>query len=128
MAVPEARVRPSKEEAPRSKKRSSILGSLREAIRKVRFLLSFSATRWMLLTSAAPPRPQLRPAPGAARPRRRGRRRVAGGQLPDVQVREHGDGDHEDPVAGQQRGVAGGPEEDVVVVQRPVAGVLGRER
>ena len=58
MAVPEARVRPSKEEgkeeAPRSKKRSSILGSLREAIRKVRFLLSFSATRWMLLARAAP--------------------------------------------------------------------------
>ncbi|RLN03904.1 hypothetical protein C2845_PM13G18920 [Panicum miliaceum] len=37
MAVPEARARPSKEEeeeAPRNKKRSSILGSLREAIRK----------------------------------------------------------------------------------------------
>ncbi|PAN35619.1 hypothetical protein PAHAL_6G222300 [Panicum hallii] len=51
MAVPEPG--PSKEEkAPRNKKRSSILGSLQEAIRKVRFLLSFSATRWMLLTSA----------------------------------------------------------------------------
>ncbi|OEL14326.1 hypothetical protein BAE44_0024655 [Dichanthelium oligosanthes] len=35
----------------RERKRSSILGSLREAIRKVRFLISFSATRWMLLTS-----------------------------------------------------------------------------
>ena len=60
MAVPEARARSSKEEegkeAHRNKKRSSILGSLREAIRKVRFLLSFSATRWMLLTSAAPAR------------------------------------------------------------------------
>ncbi|KAG2579140.1 uncharacterized protein LOC120680217 [Panicum virgatum] len=74
MAVPEARARSSKEEegkeAHRNKKRSSILGSLREAIRKVRFLLSFSATRWMLLTSAgvrgAPPRRGLSfgPRPG----------------------------------------------------------------
>ncbi|CAO2172989.1 unnamed protein product [Urochloa humidicola] len=52
MAVPVV-VRPATEEdAARKKKRSSILGSLREAIKKVRFLLSFSATRWMLLTSA----------------------------------------------------------------------------
>ncbi|PAN35618.1 hypothetical protein PAHAL_6G222200 [Panicum hallii] len=40
----------------RSKKRSSILGTLREAIRKVRFLLSSGATRWMLLARAAPRR------------------------------------------------------------------------
>ncbi|XP_062196025.1 uncharacterized protein LOC133899103 [Phragmites australis] len=46
MAVPEAS--PSMESP---KKRSSILGSLRTAIKKVRFLLSFSATRWMLLSS-----------------------------------------------------------------------------
>ena len=74
MAVPEARARSSKEEegkeAHRNKKRSSILGSLREAIRKVQFLVSFSATRWMLLTSAgargAPPRRGLSfgPRPG----------------------------------------------------------------
>lgn len=56
MAVSE--VRPSaaaeEEEKPGDRKRSSsILGSLREAVNKVRFLLSFSATRWMLLTSAA---------------------------------------------------------------------------
>ncbi|EES13938.1 hypothetical protein BDA96_07G156500 [Sorghum bicolor] len=41
------------EETPKAKKRSSVLGSLREAIAKVRFLLSFSATRWMLLRSLA---------------------------------------------------------------------------
>ncbi|XP_066327018.1 uncharacterized protein [Miscanthus floridulus] len=43
------------EETPKAKKRSSssVLGSLREAIAKVRFLLSFSATRWMLLKSLA---------------------------------------------------------------------------
>ncbi|CAL5012779.1 unnamed protein product [Urochloa decumbens] len=51
MAVSVARPA-TEEEAARKKKRSSILGSLREAIKKVRFLLSFSATRWMLLTSA----------------------------------------------------------------------------
>ncbi|XP_066353458.1 uncharacterized protein [Miscanthus floridulus] len=43
------------EETSKAKKRSSssVLGSLREAIAKVRFLLSFSATRWMLLRSLA---------------------------------------------------------------------------
>ncbi|KAJ1268681.1 hypothetical protein BS78_07G153300 [Paspalum vaginatum] len=35
------------------KRRSSVLGALREAIGKVRFVLSFSATRWMLLASSA---------------------------------------------------------------------------
>ena len=74
MAVSGARPASAEEEeraaASRSKKRSSILGALREAIRKVRFLLSFSATRWMLLTSAgargAPPRRGLSfgPRPG----------------------------------------------------------------
>lgn len=43
---------PSSTEAPK-KKRSSILGSLRAAIKKVQFLLSFGATRWMLLSSIA---------------------------------------------------------------------------
>ncbi|RCV31328.1 hypothetical protein SEVIR_6G173700v4 [Setaria viridis] len=54
MAVSGVRPSTEEEEASRSKskKRSSILGTLREAIKKVRFLLSFSATRWMLLTSA----------------------------------------------------------------------------
>ncbi|KAF8769415.1 hypothetical protein HU200_006444 [Digitaria exilis] len=46
----------------RNKKRSSILGSLREAIKKVRFLLSFSATRWMLLTSVVGARGTAAPA------------------------------------------------------------------
>lgn len=42
------------ETTPKAKKRSqSLLGSLREAITKVRFLLSSSATRWMLLRSLA---------------------------------------------------------------------------
>ncbi|XP_062192102.1 uncharacterized protein LOC133895654 [Phragmites australis] len=44
-------VSPSTE--PPKKRPSSILGSLREAIKKVRFLLSSSATRWMLLSSIA---------------------------------------------------------------------------
>ncbi|CAO2206892.1 unnamed protein product [Urochloa humidicola] len=69
MAV--AGVRPATEEdAARKKKRSSILGSLREAIKKVRFLLSFSATRWMLLTSAGARAPAARRALsfGDARP------------------------------------------------------------
>ncbi|CAO2202045.1 unnamed protein product [Urochloa humidicola] len=72
MAVPVV-VRPATEEeedAARKKKRSSILGSLREAIKKVRFLLSFSATRWMLLTSARGSAPAARRALsfGDARP------------------------------------------------------------
>lgn len=42
------------ETTPKAKKRpQSLLGSLREAITKVRFLLSSSATRWMLLRSLA---------------------------------------------------------------------------
>ncbi|KAF8704475.1 hypothetical protein HU200_031428 [Digitaria exilis] len=49
-------------EVTRNKKRSSILGSLREAIKKVRFLLSFSATRWMLLTSVVGARGTAAPA------------------------------------------------------------------
>ena len=60
MAVSGARPASAEEEeraaASRSKKRSSILGALREAIRKVRFLLSSGATRWMLLARAAPRR------------------------------------------------------------------------
>ncbi|CAL5005948.1 unnamed protein product [Urochloa decumbens] len=51
MAVSVARPAAEEDAARKKKKRSSILGSLREAIKKVRFLLSFSATRWMLLTS-----------------------------------------------------------------------------
>ncbi|WVZ92660.1 hypothetical protein U9M48_038706 [Paspalum notatum var. saurae] len=61
MAVADDEVRPSTEEeeegeargADKKKRRSSVLGALREAIGKVRFLLSFSATRWVLLASSA---------------------------------------------------------------------------
>jgi len=59
MAVSGARPASAEEEAAaasRSKKRASILGALREAVRKVRFLLSSGATRWMLLARAAPRR------------------------------------------------------------------------
>jgi hypothetical protein len=71
--------------------------------------------------------PQLRRAAGPARHHRR----VAGLlllQLQDLQVGQPGHGDHPDPVAGQQRRVAGGPDEGLVVVRRPLPGVVGRGR
>ncbi|CAL4999110.1 unnamed protein product [Urochloa decumbens] len=70
MAVSVARPSTEEEAARKKKKRSSILGTLREAIKKVRFLLSFSATRWMLLTSAGSRAPAARRALsfGDARP------------------------------------------------------------
>ncbi|CAO2188412.1 unnamed protein product [Urochloa humidicola] len=70
MAVPVVVYPATEEDAARKKKRSSILGSLREAIKKVRFLLSFSATRWMLLTSSRAAAPAARRALsfGDARP------------------------------------------------------------
>ncbi|KAJ1268682.1 hypothetical protein BS78_07G153400 [Paspalum vaginatum] len=74
MAVSDDEVRPStaaaEEEAPGAakKRRSSVLGALREAIGKVRFLLSFSATRWMLLASSAARRAPARRLSFDARP------------------------------------------------------------
>ncbi|KAL6661581.1 hypothetical protein ACP70R_000965 [Stipagrostis hirtigluma subsp. patula] len=46
-------VSPTAEPSKKQRPSSSILGTLRAAIKKVRFLLSFSATRWMLLSSLA---------------------------------------------------------------------------
>ncbi|KAL6893826.1 hypothetical protein ACP4OV_007924 [Aristida adscensionis] len=53
---------------PPKKRSSSVLGSLREAVNKVRFLLSSSATRWMLLSSLARGGAGAGACPGVAAP------------------------------------------------------------